>query len=63
MINKTDWEPFAKQTGSSLDELKTIEGVVKVGSVIMNGQMQKHLISRTMEKLFMAETLWQIILL
>ena len=30
MINKTDWEPFAKQTGSSLDELKTIEGVVKV---------------------------------
>lgn len=30
MINKTDWEPFAKQTGSTLDELKTIEGVVKV---------------------------------
>lgn len=30
MINKTDWEPFAKQTGSSLDELKTIEGVAKV---------------------------------
>ena len=30
MINKTDWEPFAKQTGSSLDELNTIEGVVKV---------------------------------
>lgn len=30
MINKTDWEPFAKQTGSSLDELRTIEGVVKV---------------------------------
>lgn len=30
MINKTDWEPFAKETGSSLEELKTIEGVVKV---------------------------------
>lgn len=30
MINKTDWEPFAKQTGLSLDELKTVEGVVKV---------------------------------
>ena len=30
MINKTDWEPFAKQTGSSLDELKTVEGIVKV---------------------------------
>lgn len=30
MINKTDWEPFAKQTGASLEELKTIEGVVSV---------------------------------
>lgn len=30
MINKTDWEPFAAETGSSLDELKTIEGVVDV---------------------------------
>ena len=30
MINKTDWKPFAKQTGSSLGELKTIEGVAKV---------------------------------
>lgn len=30
MINKTDWEPFAEATGSSLDELKTIEGVIDV---------------------------------
>lgn len=29
MLNKTDWEPFAAQTGVSLDDLKTIEGVVK----------------------------------
>lgn len=30
MINKTDWEPFAKETGVSLDDLATIEGVIKV---------------------------------
>lgn len=30
MLNKTDWEPFAEATGASLDELSTIEGVVKV---------------------------------
>lgn len=30
MINKTDWDEFAKDTGSSLDELSTTEGVVKV---------------------------------
>lgn len=28
MINKTDWEPFASATGASLEDLKTIEGVV-----------------------------------
>ena len=27
MLNKTDWEPFAKDTGASLDDLATIEGV------------------------------------
>ena len=27
MINKTDWEPFAAETGVSLDDLKTIEGI------------------------------------
>lgn len=28
MINKTDWEPFAASTGASLEDLRTIEGVV-----------------------------------
>lgn len=27
MLNKTDWEPFANDTGASLDDLATIEGV------------------------------------
>lgn len=27
MLNKTDWEPFANETGASLDDLATIEGV------------------------------------
>ena len=30
LLNKTDWEPFAEATGSTLDELKTLEGVVQV---------------------------------
>lgn len=30
MINKTDWEPFAEATGTSLDELDTTEGIVAV---------------------------------
>jgi multiple sugar transport system substrate-binding protein len=30
MINKTDWDLFAADTGASLDDLKTIEGVVQV---------------------------------
>ena len=30
MLNKTDWDKFSKATGTSLDELKTIEGVTKV---------------------------------
>lgn len=30
MVNKTDWEPFAKDTNSSIEELATIEGVTKV---------------------------------
>lgn len=30
MINKTDWEPFASDTGATLDELATAEGVVAV---------------------------------
>ncbi|MCI8996069.1 MAG: extracellular solute-binding protein [Lachnospiraceae bacterium] len=27
MINKTDWEPFAAESGASLEDLQTIEGV------------------------------------
>ena len=39
MINKTDWKPFADATGSSLEELSTLEGVAEtLQSVIMNGQ-------------------------
>lgn len=30
MINKTDWEPFAEATGSTLEELYTTEGVTEV---------------------------------
>ena len=30
MLDKTDWEPFAQATGTSVDELSTIEGVVNV---------------------------------
>ena len=30
MINKTDWEPFAEETGVTEDDLSTVEGIVKV---------------------------------
>lgn len=33
MINKTDWEPFAAATGASLENLKTIEGVVSTAQM------------------------------
>lgn len=36
MINKTLWEPFAKATGASLEELTTTEGVVKVAEEYYN---------------------------
>ncbi len=29
MINKTDWEPFARATGASLDDLATTEGIAR----------------------------------
>lgn len=29
MLNKTDWDKFSKATNTSLDELKTIEGITK----------------------------------
>lgn len=30
MMNATDWEPFAEETGSTVEELSTLEGVVDV---------------------------------
>ncbi|MDO4483257.1 MAG: extracellular solute-binding protein [Clostridia bacterium] len=30
MINATDWEDFAEDTGSTLEELSTVEGIVRV---------------------------------
>ena len=30
LLNKTDWEPFAEATGSTLEELKTPEGIIQV---------------------------------
>lgn len=30
MLNKTDWDKFAQETGASLDELATKEGVVRI---------------------------------
>ena len=30
MINKTDWEPFAEATGTTVDELTTTEGITEV---------------------------------
>lgn len=30
MMNKTDWEKFAEETGASIDDLSTFEGIVKV---------------------------------
>ena len=36
MVNKTDWDKFADATGSSLDELDTMEGVVEVAEKYYN---------------------------
>lgn len=30
MVNTTDWEPFAAETGCTFEDLKTIEGVIEV---------------------------------
>ena len=30
MVNKTDWEPFAEATGTTLEELSTTEGITEV---------------------------------
>ncbi len=31
MLNKTDWDKFAEETGATLDDLSTVEGIAKVG--------------------------------
>lgn len=36
MINKTDWEPFCKATGTTVDELATTEGIAEVYSATSN---------------------------
>ncbi len=36
MINKTAWEPFAEATGTTIDELATVEGVVDVAERYYN---------------------------
>ena len=36
MVNQTDWEPFAEATGSTLDELKTTEGITEVAERYYN---------------------------
>lgn len=36
MLNKTDWEPFAEDTGVTLDDLSTVEGIVKVAEEYYN---------------------------
>lgn len=36
MLNKTDWEIFAKETGASLDSLATMEGVAAVAESYYN---------------------------
>lgn len=33
MLNKTDWDPFAEQTGATYDDLSTWEGLVKVAEM------------------------------
>ncbi len=36
MINETDWQPFAAATGTTLQELSTLEGVIKVAERYYN---------------------------
>lgn len=36
MMNKTDWEPFAEAVGVSLEDLSTIQGIVKVAEQYYN---------------------------
>ena len=36
MMNKTDWEKFAEATGASLEDLSTVQGIVKVAEEYYN---------------------------
>lgn len=40
-LNSTAWEPFASETGASLEELSTWEGLAQTAKHIMNGPMQR----------------------
>ena len=44
MLNTTDWEPFAQATGTTLDELATVEGIVRVAENTISGRMNRRLI-------------------
>ena len=41
MLNKTDWDTFAKETGASLDDLKTVQGIVKTAEEYYNWTDEK----------------------
>lgn len=36
MLNETDWKPFAEATGASLEDLDTMEGIVKTSEMYYN---------------------------
>ena len=36
LLNKTDWDKFAEETGATYDDLKTIEGVTKIAEEYYN---------------------------
>ena len=36
MVNKTDWDTFAEETGASLDDLSTVQGIVKTAESYYN---------------------------
>lgn len=36
MMNETDWQPFAKATGASLEDLATMQGIVKTAEMYYN---------------------------
>ena len=56
MINKTDWEPFAEATGTTVDELATTEGITEVAQRYYEWTDEQTRMCRTMEKHSTAET-------